>query len=522
MAPGTNSMRTCAVPAFSAAATLVIALLGISGPSFWLDEAATISMTGRSLPDLERAVHRLDLVHFAYYLIMKPWVALFGDGELALRLPSAVAMAAGAAGVVALGRRVGSDMTGLVAGICYATSVTVTRYAQEARPFAMVTATAVLATYLLVRALQATEETGTQETGTQETGTQETGTQETRDRQQVWLTGYAVVLVFVGLFNIFGLLLVAAHAITLLWTRVEPRLLRRWLVATAAALVVLAPFVIVSQTQKAQVASLQKPTTAMTWSLVRFLAGGERLILVLTALLVIGMIASRLQPPRTPRVPGLSALAVPWLFFPPVFLLSVSFIQPMFRTRYVLMCVPALVLLVAAGLVALGQLWRPLTAVALVAVLALTVPGQLEIRKQDERIDDLRAAADIVRERAMPGDGVLFLARHQRWRTAAYADAYKGLTDLMVRKSPAKAANLDGEDVNPAVLATRLCTVDRVWLMDGGGARQPSWVRNRENLVQRMGLDVTLGVWRYKGGSIKLVTRSRPADPGVCGGSPAT
>src|SRR5688572_8806496 len=102
VAPGTNSMRTCAVPAFAAAATLVIALLGINGPSFWLDEAATISMAGRSLPDLERAVHRLDLVHLAYYLIMKPWVALFGDGELALRAPSAVAMAAGAAGVVAL------------------------------------------------------------------------------------------------------------------------------------------------------------------------------------------------------------------------------------------------------------------------------------------------------------------------------------------------------------------------------------------------------------------------------------
>ncbi|KAB2351566.1 glycosyltransferase family 39 protein [Actinomadura rudentiformis] len=492
-------MRTCAVPAFAAAMTLVIALLGISGPSFWLDEAATISMTGRSLPDLERAVHRLDLVHLAYYLIMKPWVAVFGESELAVRVPSAVAMAAGAAGVVALGRRCGSDATALVAGICYATSVTVTRYAQEARPFAMVTAAAVLATYLLVRAVQATEKTGT------------------RDRRRIWLTGYAVALVLVGLFNIFGLLLVAAHAITLLWTRVEPCLLRRWLAATAAALVVLAPFVIASQTQKAQVASLQKPTAVMTWSLVRFMAGGERLILVLTALMVIGVIAGRLQRPRTP---GLAALALPWLFFPPVFLLSASFVQPMFRTRYVLLCVPALVLLVAAGLVALGQLWRPLTAVALVAVLALTVPGQLEIRKQDERIDDLRAAADIVRERAMPGDGVLFLARHQRWRTAAYADAYKGLTDLMVRKTPAKAANLDGEDVNPAVLATRLCNVGRVWLMDGGGARQPPWVRNRENLVQRMGLDVTLGVWRYKGGSIKLVTRSRPADAGVCGGSP--
>ncbi|MFG2002443.1 glycosyltransferase family 39 protein [Spirillospora sp. NPDC048911] len=492
-----NSIRACAVPAFAAAMTLVIALAGIGAPSFWLDEAATISMTERSLPELGRAVHRLDLVHLAYYLIMKPWVALFGDGELAMRTPSALAMAAGAAGVVALGRRCGSDTTGLVAGICYASSVTVTRYAQEARPFAMVTAATVLATYLLVRALQEPETDG---------------------RQRAWLAGYGVAVVLVGLLNVFGLLLLAAHVITLLWTRAGSGFLRRWLVATAAAVLVLAPFVVLSQTQKAQIASLQRPTSAMIWSLVRFMAGGERLILLLTALIVVAAIAGRVRPPQ---VPGLSELALPWLLFPPVFLLSASLLHPMFRTRYVLFCVPALALLVGAGLVALGRLWRPLTAVALAGVLAFTIPGQLEIRRQDERIDDLRAAADIVRDRAMPGDGVLFLARHQRWRTSAYADAYQGLTDLMMRKTPARAANLDGEDVTPAVLATRLCAVGRVWLMDGGGARRPPWVRNRENLVRSMGLTETLGVWHYKGGSIKLVARSGSVGANGCGREPA-
>ncbi|MCP9980017.1 glycosyltransferase family 39 protein [Actinomadura madurae] len=108
------------MPLVPAAVTLAVALAGIGTPSLWLDEAATISMTTRSYGDMLRVFPHLDLVHALYYLVMKPWVAVFGTGETAMRLPSALAMAAAAAGVAVLGRRCAGPAAGLAAGLVWA------------------------------------------------------------------------------------------------------------------------------------------------------------------------------------------------------------------------------------------------------------------------------------------------------------------------------------------------------------------------------------------------------------------
>ncbi|MCQ0008451.1 hypothetical protein [Actinomadura madurae] len=106
------------MPLVPAAVTLAVALAGIGTPSLWLDEAATISMTTRSYGDMLRVFPHLDLVHALYYLVMKPWVAVFGTGETAMRLPSALAMAAAAAGVAVLGGAAPGPRPGSPPGWC--------------------------------------------------------------------------------------------------------------------------------------------------------------------------------------------------------------------------------------------------------------------------------------------------------------------------------------------------------------------------------------------------------------------
>src|SRR5262249_54524382 len=66
----------------------------------------------------------------------------------------------------------------------------------EARPYALTTLFAVAATYLLVRAA--------------------------KDRRWPWWTSYAVAIILTALFNLFALLLVAAHGLTLLAARPRP------------------------------------------------------------------------------------------------------------------------------------------------------------------------------------------------------------------------------------------------------------------------------------------------------------
>jgi mannosyltransferase len=111
------------------------------------------------------ATTNVDAEHGAYYLLMwpivhgaaallgSPIVDTFGTAEVVLRLPSLLVMTAAAAGVAALGRRLHSPRAGLLAGLVFAVLPEVSRYAQEGRSYAFVLACAVLASYLLVRAL---------------------------------------------------------------------------------------------------------------------------------------------------------------------------------------------------------------------------------------------------------------------------------------------------------------------------------------------------------------------------------
>ena len=113
-------------------AMFAIALWRITGPSYWRDEAATMTAVARPFPQLLRMMGHVDAVHGVYYMIIWVVARLGGDGELVTRLPSAVAMACAAAAVAALGRRLVSPRAGLAAGLLFAALPQISLYGQEA------------------------------------------------------------------------------------------------------------------------------------------------------------------------------------------------------------------------------------------------------------------------------------------------------------------------------------------------------------------------------------------------------
>ena len=76
--------------------------------------------------------------------------------ELIARLHSALAAALAAGGIAVIGRWLVSTRAGLLAGLMFGLLPVVSQYAQEARSYAIISAVAVLATYLLLRALATT------------------------------------------------------------------------------------------------------------------------------------------------------------------------------------------------------------------------------------------------------------------------------------------------------------------------------------------------------------------------------
>ncbi|WP_344751063.1 glycosyltransferase family 39 protein, partial [Micromonospora olivasterospora] len=180
------------VPVWLAPALLTstVALVGIDRAQPWRDELATWSAATRPLGGLARLAGTIDAGTVPYYLLMHGWLALAGDSATALRLPSVLAMA-GAAGLTAvLGERLLGRRAGLIGGVLFAAVPGTSRYAQEARPYAFVALFGVLATLLLVGALD-------------------------RPGWRRW-AGYAAAVAALGLAHLVALSLLAAHAVAVL------------------------------------------------------------------------------------------------------------------------------------------------------------------------------------------------------------------------------------------------------------------------------------------------------------------
>jgi mannosyltransferase len=88
----------------------------------------------------------VDAVNGAYYLGLHPVIVFLGSSPTVIRAPSVLAMAAAAGFTAALSRRLAASgglpapaLTGLLAGLLLVAAPQATMYAQDARPYAIVT-----------------------------------------------------------------------------------------------------------------------------------------------------------------------------------------------------------------------------------------------------------------------------------------------------------------------------------------------------------------------------------------------
>ncbi|GAA3235131.1 glycosyltransferase family 39 protein [Actinocorallia longicatena] len=490
-------------PLLAAALALAIAGWRIDAPSLWRDEAVTADLTGRSFPDMVRTLAHIDAVHGFYYLLMRLPAALFTGHEWLLRLPSALAAAATAALTVLLARHLaapspdeadpdgmgpdgmgpdgtgpngadpartgpwwtGSERLGLTAGVLVAISPIMSRYGQEARQYTLVAALAVLATYLLVRA----------------------------GSRRGW-TWYALAVAALGFTHLFALFLLPAHLATVL---LERRPWRPWATATGLALAPVAVLAVVALRQSYQISWITSPTGGDVWHLLGSLSLVT--VLVLPAGILLALALWKWSP--------LTATALPWLVLPPGLLLAISLVSPIYVERYVLYCVPAACLLLAAGLDRLP--WQAALPLVLVAAV-LTVPRQLQIRDPHKaRIDDLRRLAAVLRAHEREGDAVVYTDPRFRPVTATYPEAFAPLDDVLLARTPDAAADLKGRELPRSAHATALAGTSRVWLIHNTLAFLPgsdSGARAKRRLLNSPAFR-RLGGWRYHGGTVTLFER---------------
>ncbi|WP_217144668.1 glycosyltransferase family 39 protein [Streptomyces sp. AC627_RSS907] len=414
--------------------TVLLGLWGLSRQdSVWRDEAATWLVAQRSTGQIWHTLQHADVVHGLYYLWMHALFSCFGPGITTLRLPSVLAMAAAAACVAVIGRRLGGFRTGLVAGLALALLPAVQFQLQDGRSYALVAAGVGLSTLLLVSLLR------------------EPG------RTARWAAYGGVVLVG-ALLHWLSLLVLPAHAVTLIWTRAGRGVWARWAGASAFAVAGVLPLVLYSRGQSGQVAWIPP----LTW----------QTVIAPAVLLSVGGLAALLDRPRAGRL-SVAAVGLPLLAVPQLGLIGLSFVQPVFLDRYIAFSQLGLALLIGAAVDAAARAAAPrfprasvwlVPAVVLVAVVAL-LPQSLGTRSPSSRVDDVLAVADHVRRLHRDGDAVLFVPAFRRDTALVSPGAFTGLRDIALTRSPEESGTLGGVEAEPARIRALTLAERRVLLV---------------------------------------------------------
>jgi len=435
----------------------------------------------------------------AYYLLLHGWMAAFGDSADAMRTLSVLAMAAAAACVALVGRRLAGARAGLAAGLVFALVPSVSRFAQEIRFYALAVLVATLATLLLLRAL---------------------------DRPSVprWLA-YGSCLALLGYVDLVALSVVAGHiagAVLRSWHDQDRRQL--WfLPAVAGGLAACLPLVLAGSAQaRAQIGWIARPDLDLT----DFAFFGRNLFYstsVAAALIILAVLAWAVAWREAAFMTALAIgpVAAVWLVSQGEY----SYFFP----RYLLFTVGAWAVLAGIGLSRLDAR----IGVAAVLVVAILGAGDQQVIREPGAHSwpsypvgyggsylDYAGAAAFVARRAQAGDGVVYQgrARQQSWLMIEYGLQYYLSRDmpngvpaphqLFVARSAAQAGTLYSQPCrHPAAC---LGAETRIWIVASGRQLSPYHaVTPAQASLLRPRYRLSL-VKHVRGLTVFLLTRTEP------------
>jgi hypothetical protein len=212
----------------------------------------------------------------------------------------------------------------------------------------------------------------------------------------------------------FGALMIAAHAVALLvlarrravpWRDYARSL--RW-----TGLMILPITAVILRIGNTSAAWIGFPSWRDLYNFSELMAGNRGAALVILDALALAVAALGAWHQWRRGEQGLRswsyALVFAWLLVPLGIVLAVSVVRPIFLSRYLVFCLPALLLGVAAGTMRLRP--APIAWAICAALSILSVQGTLSYYRRDFDLsrDDWRSATAYILDHAQPGDGIFF------------------------------------------------------------------------------------------------------------------
>ena len=361
---------------------------------FWFDECFSVEVARIDWRNFLHLLWWREANMSLYYVLLRIWLH-FGHSPFFIRGLSAVIAAASLPAVYWLARLLYDRRVALIAAALFAFNAYDVRYAQEARSYSLFVLLASLSSGFLIAWLQ----------------------HPTRRNQR----GYVLISILAVYAHFYALLLIAVHGLALYrlaGTRFggekdEPALraaLRRaWITIGIAVLPLL---IFVAKTGAGPIKWIHRPGLADLLQLYEHLAGGSNWILLVliaaacaSAIFPLGRsLVRRAQDWETWR----SQFLMIWLLFPPLLTALLSFARPVFLGRYMIFCLPAFLILAAAGLARVRQAWLLGTAWTAILVLCCQGISFVYAHDFDDERDASGAATSLILDQSRPGDAILF------------------------------------------------------------------------------------------------------------------
>jgi mannosyltransferase len=411
-----------------------------------------------------------------------------------MRIPSMVSMVVAAALIAVLAKRLtGSGWVAVFSGLIMAITPSVIFYAQTARSYAMVFACVLASTLALLHALKA-----------------EAGGARFTPR---WLI-YIPLVTLAGYLNEMSLVVLTAHAITVLLARYGRRALAHWAIAAVAGGGLVIPLAIVSAREASAVNWIVRPNFAAMRLLTADYFGGSIASAAVVFLLAVAGVLPTLAWWRRRRsgraavaavaanaegagsagasatVAGsedesawwmrsgvsLQSVALPLLVVPAGLLIAESLIfSPFYVDRYVLYGEAGAALLAGTGLYRIGRwlagrldlralLWAPALVVC-ACVFLLQVGNELNVRTPHARMFDFGGPAHYVGAHAQQGDGVLFFNVFFRKIRLGYPHDFKKTGDIALAVPPARTGTFTGRNRPLRQIFPLMLDYQRIWVI---------------------------------------------------------
>jgi mannosyltransferase len=436
---------------------------------FWFDECFSVEVARIGWRNLLHLLWWREANMSLYYLFLRVWLHL-GQSPFFVRSLSAVLSAAALPAIYWVAKQLFDRRVALIATALLAVNAYSVRFAQEARSYALFMLLATLSSGFLVAWLREVSP--------------DLRSQSATSSSQARLRWYTLTSVLAVYAHLYAILLIVGH-----WIAVSriPRpegnqaclanIRRAWKIIGLAVLPLL---IFVAKTGAGPIRWIQRPGVHNLFEFFEHLAGGNwALALVYAAVLVAALIpAGKHLWKRDPswQVWRCQFLLV-WLLFPVVSTVLLSFARPVFLARYMIFCLPALLILVAAGL---ARLHRWLLPPALVIILLLGLQGIAFVYGHDfdnER-DASEAAANFILDHTQPGDAIIFHIAETRVPYEFFRSLRAGTNTASPEFSsslgpeilfPHHGAGLDYRDFtgkpSPEFVRTAVQDHPRVWLM---------------------------------------------------------